>query len=73
MTDENPIRKIEQILAALRAGDNSAIERLTAILGDGVGGDKIVGGDVAKSQAVTIGRNARAVVHQCNLPPELST
>lgn len=41
MTDEQLIRQLEQALAALKAGDESALDRLSALVGDIVGGDRI--------------------------------
>lgn len=68
MTDENLIPQIEQTLSELKSGDETALDRLTAVLGDLPSGDKITVGDISGSTAVAIGSDIRITVRQQTLP-----
>lgn len=70
MSDEHLIRQIEQVLADLKTGDKSALDRLTAILTDG---DRITVGDISGSTAVAIGSDIRITVRQHTLPEQVVT
>lgn len=54
MTDENLIQQIEAILNDLKAGDETALDRLSTLLGN-----RIKVGDITGSTAVAIGDNIR--------------
>lgn len=77
MSHEELIRQIEQLLAALRAGDDTAAGRLIALGADyGIGqiitADRFEIGNIERSQAVAIGRGARSFVfQQSDMPPEV--
>ena len=77
MTDEPFIQQIETLVAELKAGDESARDRLISLLSESsvierIAGDKIDVSGIEKSAAVAIGRGARAIVYQrTDLPPDI--
>jgi hypothetical protein len=73
MTDENLIHQTEQTLADLKSGDATALDRLTALLGDIASSDKITVGDISGSTAVAIGSDIRITVRQQTLPDAVVT
>jgi hypothetical protein len=67
MADEQLIQQLEATLASLKAGDESAKDRLANL----VGGDAITVGNIEQSKAVAIGRDIQIVIHEQTLPEDL--
>jgi formylglycine-generating enzyme required for sulfatase activity len=68
MVDEQLIRDIEQALNALKAGDDSAADRLATIFG----GNRITAGNIEYATGVAIGRNIRQIIIIQGPAPELA-
>ncbi len=67
MTDEQLIEQIEPALAALKAGDGTALDRLRDLLNQ----PDISVGDITGSTAVAIGSDIRITIRQTELPDDV--
>lgn len=70
MTNDQLIQQVEALLNELKAGNDTAINRLSAIIGDVVGGDKTVVGDITGS-TVAIGHHIEMTVNEGGLSAEM--